>query len=85
MTKKFIVENAVQAKAEVEKLETEGYSRDDVYIFAHYKQREEDISDALKTEKAIKFNISISWPKTFLRPTTKRTKDTIPAITPILP
>ena len=51
MTKKLIVENAVQAKAEVEKLETEGYSRDEIYIFAHYKQREEDISDALDTEE----------------------------------
>ena len=51
MTKKFIVENAVQAKVEIEKLETEGYSRDDIYIFAHYKQREEDISDALNTEE----------------------------------
>ena len=51
MTKKFIVENAVQAKAEVEKLETQGFSRDEIYIFAHYKQREEDISDALNTEE----------------------------------
>ena len=48
---KSIVENAVQAKAEIEKLEMQGYSRDDIYIFAHYKQREEDISDALDTEE----------------------------------
>ncbi|QUW22853.1 general stress protein [Sporosarcina sp. Marseille-Q4063] len=48
---KSIVENAVQAKAEVEKLEMQGYSRDDIYIFAHYKEREEDISDALDTEE----------------------------------
>lgn len=48
---KSIVENAVQAKAEVEKLEMQGYSRDEIYIFAHYKQREKDISDALNTEE----------------------------------
>ena len=48
---KTIVENAVQAKEEVEKLEMQGYSRDEIYIFAHYKQREKDISDALETEE----------------------------------
>ena len=47
---KIIVENSVQAKAEVEKLETQGFTRDEIYIFAHYKKRSEDISDALNTE-----------------------------------
>ena len=51
MTEKLTVENAVQAKAEIEKLETQGYSRDDIYVFAHYKKRSDDITDALDTEK----------------------------------
>jgi len=51
MTVKLTVENAVQAKAEIEKLETQGYSRDDIYVFAHYKKRSDDITDALDTEK----------------------------------
>lgn len=51
MTVKLTVENAVQAKVEIEKLETQGYSRDDIYVFAHYKKRSDDITDALDTEK----------------------------------
>lgn len=51
MTVKLTVENVVQAKAEVERLETEGFTRDDIYIFAHYKKRADDITDALDTEE----------------------------------
>ncbi|CEG24188.1 General stress protein 17M [Planococcus massiliensis] len=50
MTVKLTVENAVQAKAEIEKLQAQGYSHDDIYIFAHDKKREKDISSALDTE-----------------------------------
>ncbi|AMX00829.1 general stress protein [Rummeliibacillus sp. G93] len=49
MVTKITVENAVQAKEEIEKLEAQGYSRDDVYVFAHYQEREDDIADALDT------------------------------------
>ena len=51
MTVKVTVENVVQAKAQVETLETQGYSRDDIYIFAHSKKRGDDISNALHTEE----------------------------------
>lgn len=51
MTIKMTVENALQAKAEIEKLETQGYTHDDIYIFAHDKRREKDVTDALDTEK----------------------------------
>jgi len=51
MTVKLTVENVVQAKAEVERLETKGFSRDDIYIFAHSKKRANDITDALDTEE----------------------------------
>ena len=39
MTVKKTVENAVQAKKEIEELVTQGYTHDDIYIFAHDKKR----------------------------------------------
>ncbi len=51
MTENLTVENVLQAKVEVEKLEMRGYSRDEIYIFAHSKQRGDHISDALHTEE----------------------------------
>lgn len=51
MVEKYTLENVVQAKAQVETLETQGYSKDDIYIFAHSKRRGEDISKALDTEE----------------------------------
>ncbi|CAM3144343.1 general stress protein [Filibacter tadaridae] len=51
MTVKLTVENAVQAKKEIENWVTQGYTHDDIYIFAHDKKRSEDITDALDTEK----------------------------------
>lgn len=50
MTVKLTVENALQAKTEIEKLETQGFTHDDIYIFAHDKDRTKDITDALDTE-----------------------------------
>ncbi len=50
MTIKMTVENALQAKSEIEKLQTQGYDDDNIYIFAHDKKRQKDINDALDTE-----------------------------------
>ncbi len=50
MTVKKTVENAVQAKKEIEELVTQGYTHDDIYIFAHDKKRASHITDALDTE-----------------------------------
>lgn len=50
MTIKMTVENAVQAKTEIEKLGTQGYDDDNIFIFAHDKKRQKDITDALDTE-----------------------------------
>ncbi|MDN7243181.1 general stress protein [Planococcus sp. N028] len=50
MTLKLTVENALQAKSEVEKLLSQGYDDDNIYIFAHDKRRETDINEALDTE-----------------------------------
>ncbi|MDJ0331263.1 general stress protein [Planococcus sp. S3-L1] len=51
MTVKMTVENALQAKSEIEKLEAQGYTHEDIYIFAHDKKRGKDISKALDTEE----------------------------------
>jgi hypothetical protein len=51
MTIKLIVENAVQAKKEIDDLATKGYTHDDIYIFAHDKRRSDNITDALNTEE----------------------------------
>lgn len=50
LTIKMTVENALQAKAEIEKLESQGYDDDNIYIFAHDKKRQKDVTDALDTE-----------------------------------
>lgn len=50
MTVKLTVENALQAKQEIEKLETQGYSKDHIHIFAHFKERSDDINHALDTK-----------------------------------
>ncbi len=51
MTVKKTVENAVQAKQEIESLVTQGYTHDEIYIFAHDKKRSDHITDALDTEE----------------------------------
>ncbi|MFJ7934378.1 general stress protein [Sporosarcina sp. NPDC096371] len=51
MTVNLTVENVVQAKNEVEKLEMQGYSKDDIYIFSHSKKLSGNISDKLHTEE----------------------------------
>jgi len=49
MSKYTAVENVVQAKEHVEMLEARGVLRDQIYIFAHSKERDSDITDALHT------------------------------------
>lgn len=49
MYKVHVVENGVQALDLISTLKTEGYDRDDVYIFAHFEKRAEDISEAIDT------------------------------------
>lgn len=50
LTVKLTVENALQAKREIDKLETQGFTHDDIYIFAHDKGRSKHITSALDTE-----------------------------------
>ncbi|CEG29248.1 general stress protein [Bacillus sp. B-jedd] len=47
MYKVDVVENGVQARDKLSLLATEGYTKDEVYLFAHDKDREEDLADAL--------------------------------------
>lgn len=48
---KFFLENAVQAKKKIEELEAQGYTHDDIYIFAHSQDREDKIAEILDSEK----------------------------------
>ncbi|WP_303969272.1 general stress protein [Sporosarcina ureae] len=48
---KFFLENAVQAKKKIEELVAQGYSHDEIFIFAHSEEREDKISDALDSEQ----------------------------------
>lgn len=41
------VENGVQAKAAIEQLEAQGYSRDHIHLFAHYEKRADDLANEL--------------------------------------
>ena len=41
-----VVENSVQAKAKIEQLVAEGYSKGHVYVFAHDKDVSKDLTDA---------------------------------------
>lgn len=51
MIKKVSVENGVQAKAEITKMIADGYSHDDIYLFAHDEDRKEDVANALNVEE----------------------------------
>lgn len=42
-----IVENGVQAKREIDQLMMQGYTKDDIYLLAHDKNRSEDLTDSL--------------------------------------
>lgn len=47
MIKKVSVENGVQAKMEIENLVNEGYSHDNIYLFAHDEERKENLLNEL--------------------------------------
>ncbi|MGG3560688.1 general stress protein [Neobacillus rhizosphaerae] len=42
-----VVENGVQAKREIEQLMTQGYTKDEIYLLAHDKNRSENLADGL--------------------------------------
>ncbi|RKD22629.1 hypothetical protein BEP19_10230 [Ammoniphilus oxalaticus] len=44
-----IVENGVEAVEEIRKLESEGYSLQDIYILAHSERRTNTLTDAIET------------------------------------
>ncbi|ARK20612.1 general stress protein [Sporosarcina sp. P26b] len=48
---KFFLENAVQAKKKIEELVAQGYTHEEIFIFAHSEDREDKISDALDSEQ----------------------------------
>ncbi|MCA1055040.1 general stress protein [Rossellomorea aquimaris] len=50
MYKVELAENVVGAKTKIEALTTEGYSKDEIYLFAHDKHRSEDLTEGTGTE-----------------------------------
>lgn len=50
MYKVHTVENVVEAKKEIEMLTGQGYTKDDIFIFAHDKNRSQHITDGTDTE-----------------------------------
>lgn len=42
-----VVENGVQAKKEIEQLIMQGYTKDEIYLLAHDKERSDDLTDSL--------------------------------------
>ncbi|MBD7938792.1 MULTISPECIES: general stress protein [Cytobacillus] len=49
MYKIEVVENGVQAVSIINSLENEGYTKKDIYLFAHDKDRSENLTDATDT------------------------------------
>lgn len=43
----YVVENGVQAKEKIDQLATEGYTRDDIYVITHDKERTEHLQENL--------------------------------------
>jgi hypothetical protein len=46
-----LVENGLQAKQEIEQFLNQGFTKDEVYLLAHGKERSEDLTDALDTNE----------------------------------
>ncbi|MGE6257807.1 general stress protein [Heyndrickxia sporothermodurans] len=51
MYKVKVVENGLEASNLISELQNEGYSKKEIYIFAHEKDRSKDITDATNTGK----------------------------------
>ncbi|MEK4967998.1 general stress protein [Cytobacillus sp. FSL R7-0696] len=49
MYKIEVVENGVQAVSIINSLENEGYTKKDIYLFAHDRDRSENLTDATDT------------------------------------
>ena len=45
-----VVENGLQAKEKIDELTTSGYTKDDVYLFAHDKTRSKHLTENTNTE-----------------------------------
>ena len=45
-----VVENGVQAKEKIDTLAAAGYTKEDIYLFAHDKDRSENLTEATNTE-----------------------------------
>ena len=46
-----VVENGIQAKEKIDVLSASGYTKENIYIFAHDKDRSEHLTEATRTEE----------------------------------
>ncbi|RLL44836.1 general stress protein [Oceanobacillus piezotolerans] len=46
-----VVENGVKAKEKIDQLMVQGYTKDDIYVIAHEKERTEDLTDGLNVNE----------------------------------
>src|SRR4051794_13623055 len=51
MTQVRLVENGLQAKQEIQQFLNQGFTKDEVYLLAHGKERSEDLTEALDTNE----------------------------------
>ena len=51
MTQVKLVENGLQAKQEIEQFLNQGFTKDEVYLLAHGKERSEDLTESLDTNE----------------------------------
>lgn len=51
MYRVFVVENGVQATEKISTLVNEGFSKDQIYLFAHDENRSEHLSEATNTNE----------------------------------
>ncbi|WP_050613390.1 general stress protein [Bacillus testis] len=50
MNKVEVVENGIQAKEKIDELNASGYTKENIYIFAHDKDRSEHLTENTDTE-----------------------------------
>ena len=51
MSQVKIVENGLQAIKEIEEFLQQGFSKDEIYVFAHNEERSKDLTEELDTKK----------------------------------
>lgn len=51
MYKVHVIENGIQATEKINMMQSEGFTKEDVYLFAHDKNRSENLTDATRNNR----------------------------------